>query len=271
MKITQKDQIREKQRHSGFTLAELLIVVAIIAVLVAVSVPIFISRMDHTKKTVCDYNRKVLVRQISLELMDHEDMTLDEAKKIRDNSDAHCPTGETYTITLNDMFVKVECKIHGSSSGAASGQDQNISSGFIVDYKKFTSQYLKDNPTKSNDDARREFYKECGNQWPTLTVDGTAYSIQPFYQGNDRDKPIDDCVWLFARKTDGSNSGWNASYVYNVVEGKWYGATQWNGKPGGTANITFDDIYSLDNAIKNDTHASGNNKWVVIDDYKESQ
>lgn len=49
---------RENKRIQGFTLAELLIVVAIIAVLVAVSVPVFIGKMNQTKKTVCEANRK---------------------------------------------------------------------------------------------------------------------------------------------------------------------------------------------------------------------
>ena len=41
-----------KKRKAGFTLAELLIVVAIIAVLVAISIPIFTSQLEKSRRAV---------------------------------------------------------------------------------------------------------------------------------------------------------------------------------------------------------------------------
>ena len=46
----------EKKSKKGFTLAELLIVVAIIAVLVAVAVPVFTSQLEKSKKAVDEAN-----------------------------------------------------------------------------------------------------------------------------------------------------------------------------------------------------------------------
>lgn len=43
-------RIREKLNNKGFTLAELLIVVAIIAVLVAVSIPVFNGKLEKTRE-----------------------------------------------------------------------------------------------------------------------------------------------------------------------------------------------------------------------------
>lgn len=71
--------------RKGFTLAELLIVVAIVAVLVAISVPIFTSRMDRTKATVCEANRKIVLRQILLEQMEDDGFTRDDAEAILEN------------------------------------------------------------------------------------------------------------------------------------------------------------------------------------------
>lgn len=42
--------MKEKQSESGFTLAELLIVVAIIGVLVAISIPIFTSQLERSRE-----------------------------------------------------------------------------------------------------------------------------------------------------------------------------------------------------------------------------
>ena len=42
--------LHKKLTKKGFTLAELLIVVAILAILVAVSIPIFTSKLDEAKR-----------------------------------------------------------------------------------------------------------------------------------------------------------------------------------------------------------------------------
>lgn len=49
-----------KRTKKGFTLAELLIVVAIIAVLTAIAVPIFVSSLKNAQKAVFQANRDVV-------------------------------------------------------------------------------------------------------------------------------------------------------------------------------------------------------------------
>ena len=46
------EHIRWRKRKNGFTLAELLIVVAIIAVLVAVAIPIFSNQLEKSRRAV---------------------------------------------------------------------------------------------------------------------------------------------------------------------------------------------------------------------------
>lgn len=167
-----------------------------------------------------------------------------------------------------DSAGNVKASLENVKIRLLNGQSMTISARFVSDYKKFTVDFLKDHPTKGNDQIRAAFLEKYNGKWPTLTVAGESYSIQPFYQGKDKKKPVEECVWLFARKDGSAASGWNVPYVY--VGGKWYGATNWNGTPGGSANINYDDVTALREAVKNKKHSSGKNQWVEIKDYTES-
>lgn len=62
-----------KKSRGGFTLAELLIVVAIIGILVAVAIPVFSSTLDKTKEATCLANRTMLHRElIYMEMLNGE-------------------------------------------------------------------------------------------------------------------------------------------------------------------------------------------------------
>ena len=50
--------LKKKLNKKGFTLAELLIVVAIIAILVAIAIPVFSSQLENTRKAVADANAR---------------------------------------------------------------------------------------------------------------------------------------------------------------------------------------------------------------------
>ena len=56
----------------GFTLAELLIVVAIIAVLVAIAVPVFVSALDNAKEGVFNANVRSLKGLAVTEILTHQ-------------------------------------------------------------------------------------------------------------------------------------------------------------------------------------------------------
>lgn len=59
--------MKEKQSESGFTLAELLIVVAIIGVLVAISIPIFTSQLERSREATDAANIRAQYAQVMAE------------------------------------------------------------------------------------------------------------------------------------------------------------------------------------------------------------
>lgn len=60
-----KRLLHKRITRNGFTLAELLIVVAILAILVAVSIPIFTSKLDEAKKATDEANLRACKALVS--------------------------------------------------------------------------------------------------------------------------------------------------------------------------------------------------------------
>ena len=105
-----------KRNIKGFTLAELLVVVAIIAVLVAVSIPVFTSQLDKARRTTCEANRTTLRHHIIVDYLSGNITSINDAalKKYIDKDETRCPSGGTYTVSGNlaDGTFKIVCSKH---------------------------------------------------------------------------------------------------------------------------------------------------------------
>ena len=66
-----------KENKKGFTLAELLIVVAIIAVLVAISIPIFTAQLEKSRESVDLANLRAAYAEVSADLLTNDASTKD--------------------------------------------------------------------------------------------------------------------------------------------------------------------------------------------------
>ena len=91
----------KKKMKKGFTLVEIMIVVAIIAILAAVAIPNFISYRKQSQATACIANLKQIQSAKELWFMNNSaapsltDLVGSE-KKIKTNP--VCPAGGTYTV-----------------------------------------------------------------------------------------------------------------------------------------------------------------------------
>ncbi len=113
--IVVKEMIKKvREDRSGFTLAELLIVVAIVAVLVAIAVPVFTSSMDSANQATVDANiRSVRAAGVT---------------EILTDSDTHGTTGPWYATAtvdahgnISDLSVSVGSVANeGYTSGSVS-------------------------------------------------------------------------------------------------------------------------------------------------------
>ncbi|WP_312159261.1 prepilin-type N-terminal cleavage/methylation domain-containing protein [Oscillibacter sp.] len=65
----------KKNSKKGFTLMEMLIVVAIIGVLVAISIPVFTSKLDDARKAADDANMRTAKAVYAVYMLDASDTT----------------------------------------------------------------------------------------------------------------------------------------------------------------------------------------------------
>ena len=162
-------KLRSLRASSGFTLAELLIVVAIIAVLVAIAIPVFGTALEKSRAATCMANRDSAARECTYALLSSSDSTAAGRLGIINSVMAEypgssmCPDGGTYTAREEtDGRVTVECSIHTESSAPAgwvSGTGYSVgdtitSGGYIFICKKAhtsgNGQYICDPTTTSS-------------------------------------------------------------------------------------------------------------------------
>ena len=75
-----QELMNKRRNQKGFTLAELLIVVAIIAVLVAIAIPIFTAQLEKSREATDKANLRSAYAEVSAALLD--DDTVNQTKTV---------------------------------------------------------------------------------------------------------------------------------------------------------------------------------------------
>lgn len=96
---------KAKENKKGFTLAELLIVVAIIAVLVAISIPIFTSQLEKSRDSVSVANIRAAYAEASVAVLT-DDTTGTSGNVTVTKTEA--TSGSTYSAVVAHVVIKSE-------------------------------------------------------------------------------------------------------------------------------------------------------------------
>lgn len=225
------------KRQTGFTLVELVIVIAVLGILAGLAIPYFMEAREEAAKKECLANRTQILRMFHAQqaVGYSSDLTtfLTEAIEETDNKyftfAPKCADGGTYSAENEIIKCSIDKHNEDGSGGNSSIIDKitNDFQEFIDKYGSMTEaelkaldwwpKYDKGNPKQSNDGFREAYYKEKG-EWPSgvdlngnmiyfkfhLTADG---SFLTYANGNG----------------DFKNSGdWGTNYIYDSAAKKWY-------------------------------------------------
>lgn len=201
--------LKEKNSSSGgFTLTELLIVVALVAILAALVAPAFAKSIQDSNARYCEANRRSCLDEIIIELS--LDPNADTGRILLLYQDK-CPNHGNYSLITNrDGEYEIYCTKHSTDIVQdLMAQYQDILDNFL-DKEKYP-----DYPYNwwDNDTMRRVIYKRNGG-WPILTYQGKSYYIQP-YAGRGWAQPL-----VFARANGNADPGWYVPFLY--YNGRWY-------------------------------------------------
>lgn len=244
------------RRQNGFTLAELLIVIAIIAVLTAIAIPIFTTQLSHAKEVACQANRRALLGELSDRRMLEGGLTQAEAEQILSDYGRLCPGGGTVTVAVEGEAVTIRCDVHGATS--AGGNGATTGDALAASYLQKFETYVADNQaTYHNNTGLRDAFAKAGNSGPMLVVNNQKYPVEPYYS-----QSSGEC-WLFARVSGGT--GWMASYLYNPQNGIWYEPLNYNQTQTTSRTITFSSVKALNEAVTAVVKRDG---WRAVASYE---
>lgn len=105
----------QKLDKKGFTLVELIVTLAVVAILAALTVPAGLSYIDENHKKQCQVNKKALMAYYTSATVDFEGLTLEEyltnLKKFKEDHNASLIVGSEVLKNNEDTILRNNLKL----------------------------------------------------------------------------------------------------------------------------------------------------------------
>jgi prepilin-type N-terminal cleavage/methylation domain-containing protein len=122
-----KVEEREKLGNKGFSLVEIIIVVAIMAVLAAALAPQIIKYIERSRANVCQHNMGMIKEAVQLEISELEKAynkygTITDLTQVELYDGTKCESGGTYSVDVIQLedcrySIDISCSKHGAFNG----------------------------------------------------------------------------------------------------------------------------------------------------------
>lgn len=131
-----------RKNEKGFTLAELLIVVAIIGVLVAISIPIFTSQLEKSREAVDMANIRSAYAEVAASALTDPDTSVEKTVYLKQTQEgwqtdsnteiAGCKLSEIKSTPTKDSKVTIAYVADGKGAGSIKIGDATVSNSSVT-------------------------------------------------------------------------------------------------------------------------------------------
>jgi prepilin-type N-terminal cleavage/methylation domain-containing protein len=168
---------KRKLNESGFSLIELIIVIAIIAILTGIIAPAYIRYVGRSKVVACQENRRQTYNEAYTNRIGGDFDSLEAsltASVATANEKKACPTGGTYSFVLSDDGETgyIVCSEHGGDAGdngdePTPGPDTPSGGGLVAD-----------GSNTGDTDYEKAVYNLFSNGWSEATLEDGKVSYK---------------------------------------------------------------------------------------------